>query len=83
MNKSLAKFNKNIFHQGFLTGMVTINLHEFIYTRCKAITIHYFYYNNLTYTLNILKLHTIHQDLACCKSITVDCMHSYSSLYYR
>jgi len=30
MNKFLAQFNKKSpFHQRFLTGMVTINLHEF------------------------------------------------------
>jgi len=29
LNKSLAGFNKNPFHQGFLTGIVTINLCEF------------------------------------------------------
>jgi len=29
VNKSLAGFNKNPFHQGFLTGIVTINFREF------------------------------------------------------
>jgi len=28
LNKSLASFNKNPFRQGFLTGIVTINLRE-------------------------------------------------------
>jgi len=28
INKSLARFNKNTFHQGFLTEMATINLCE-------------------------------------------------------
>jgi len=29
LNKSLARSNKNPFFQGFLTGIVTINLREF------------------------------------------------------
>jgi len=29
LNKSLARSNKNPFYQGFLTGIVTINLREF------------------------------------------------------
>jgi len=29
LNKSLARFNKNPFHQGFLTGIMTTNLREF------------------------------------------------------
>jgi len=28
LNKSLARSNKNPFYQGFLTGIVTINLRE-------------------------------------------------------
>jgi len=31
LNKSLARSNKNPFNQGFLTGIVTINLREFFY----------------------------------------------------
>jgi len=31
LNKSLARSNKNPFYQGFLTGIVTINLREFFY----------------------------------------------------
>jgi len=30
LNKSLDLFNKNPFHQGLLTEMVTINFHEFL-----------------------------------------------------
>jgi len=33
LNKSLARSNKNLFNQGFLTGIVTINLREFIEMR--------------------------------------------------
>jgi len=29
LNKSLARFNKTPFYQGFLTGIVTLNLREF------------------------------------------------------
>jgi len=29
LNKSLAQFNKNPLHQGFLTGIATINLFKF------------------------------------------------------
>jgi len=32
LNKSLARSNKNPFYQGFLTGIATINLREFLYT---------------------------------------------------
>jgi len=31
LNKSLARSNKNPFYQGFLTGIATINLREFLY----------------------------------------------------
>jgi len=33
LNKSLARFNKNPFHQGFLTGIATINLCEFCFVK--------------------------------------------------
>jgi len=36
LNKSLARSNKNPFYQGFLTGIVTINLREFIYVICRS-----------------------------------------------
>jgi len=36
LNKSLGCFNKNPFYQGFLTGIVTINLREMLY---KNITV--------------------------------------------
>jgi len=31
LNKSLARSNNNPFYQGFLTGMMTINLREFFF----------------------------------------------------
>jgi len=40
LNKSLARSNKNPFYQGFLTGIVTINLREFfIYENIHTYTV--------------------------------------------
>jgi len=36
LNKSLSHFNKNLFHQGFVAGIVTINLRESKYIKSGA-----------------------------------------------
>jgi len=41
LNKTLARFNKNLLDQGFLTGIATINLHEFFFSRKNKLQVNY------------------------------------------